>query len=536
MAVTARVQTISTGWTRDQIISELETAFSNSGLHGAGLSGLVKGYFDSGTSTQYTGYGPGTGASGGGTHGSLTNDSSGFGSTRDYGNFEFRNIPASGGSGSGVTFDVAYSSGVLEFCHVNNPGSGYTNGDTLTISAANLLGTSNGSADITITANVDSTTYGSSSSFFQKQGTSSDLYPWAVLKLDKDTSKKYGSTYYFIQVISDTQIQISPFLFWNPTVRNECGGQGLELINTAYRGDGVNLVDFSNYPPTGNVDATLPNNSSTKITYAIETSYDISFRTFQAQAPQDTGFSMFAFSQPDITATDEIQDLVKDAFAFPHWTTSVYDLDYVGDLHYLTFNTRLTGVNAEIYQEVPTTGTHNVGNSHYILANSLNGWAKAVSTSGESETETGFYGHPSVKWVSAKAGLYGPGGENQALYKRDASLEQLDYGDSNSTAIGRGHSAGFGYQTAGGYGNVTARTKQAIIRGIPYLPQLHPSVYTLPDDFVIIEFEYSTPLQQFLPNDTLTVSGSEVYTIILGGQDLTDNHETRALFLCARTT
>ena len=109
--------------------------------------------------------------------------------------------------------------GSLDKCYVNNPGSGYTNGDTLTISAANLLGTANGSADITITARVDSTTYGSSSTFFQKQATSSDTYPWAVLKLDKDTSKKYGSTYFFIQVKSDTEIGITPFLFWNPTVR-----------------------------------------------------------------------------------------------------------------------------------------------------------------------------------------------------------------------------------------------------------------------------------------------------------------------------
>ena len=135
----------------------------------AGLSGLVKGYFDSGTSTQYTHYGPGRGASGGGTHGGLTNDSSGFGSQTDYANFEFRNIPASGGTGSGATFDVSYTNGTLEFCHVNNPGSGYTNGDTLTISASNLLGTSNGSANITITANVDSTTYGSSSTFFKSK-------------------------------------------------------------------------------------------------------------------------------------------------------------------------------------------------------------------------------------------------------------------------------------------------------------------------------------------------------------------------------
>ena len=534
MAVTARAQTISSFWTRDQIISALETAFSNAGLHGAGLSGLVKGYFDSGTSTQYTHYGPGRGASGGGTHGSLTNDSSGFGSQTDYGNFEFRNIPASGGTGSGATFDVSYTNGTLEFCHVNNPGSGYTNGDTLTISASNLLGTSNGSANITITANVDSTTYGSSSTFFQKQGTSSDLYPWAVLKLDKDTSKKYGSTYFFIQVVDDTKIAISPFLFWNPTVKNECGGQGLELMGNAHRGDSSGVVDP--LAVTGNVSALISHLRRTDITYAIDTSYDIKLRSFQAQAPQDTGFSMFAFSQPDITATDEIQDLVKAAFAFPHWTTSVYDLDYVGDLHFVTFNNTLTGISAEISQEVNTQGEHNSGNGHYIIANSLNGWSNAVATLGESETELGFSGNPAVRWISAKSGTFAPGGGDQALYKRDASREQSDYGDANSAGFGRGYSGGFGYQTAGGYGNVTARTKHTIIRGIPYLPQLHPSVYTLPDDFVIIEFEYSTPLQQFLPNDTLTVSGSEVYTIIVGGQDLTDNNETRALFLCARTT
>ena len=68
MAVTERTQTISSGWTRDQIISALETAFSNAGLHGAGLTGLVQGFFDSGTSTQYSFYGPiSQGASGGGT-------------------------------------------------------------------------------------------------------------------------------------------------------------------------------------------------------------------------------------------------------------------------------------------------------------------------------------------------------------------------------------------------------------------------------------------------------------------------------------
>ena len=134
-------------------------------------------------------------------------------------------------------------------------------------------------------------------------------------------------------------------------------------------------------------------------------------------------------------------------------------------------------------------------------------------------------------WVAAKTGNT----SNHAIYKRDASREQLDYGDADISGR-RGYSGGFGYQTAGGYHNLTARTKHVIIRGIPYLPLLHPSVYTLPDDFVLIEFVHNTPLQKFLPNDTLTVSGSEIYTVIMGSQDISDNQETYALFLCARTT
>ena len=531
MAVTERTQTISSGWTRDQIISALETAFSNAGLHGAGLTGLVQGFFDSGTSTQYSFYGPiSQGASGGGTHGTIVNDSSGAGQTTDYGTFTFRNIPASGGSGSGVTFDVEYMGGSLDKCYVNNPGSGYTNGDTLTISAANLLGTANGSADITITARVDSTTYGSSSTFFQKQATSSDTYPWAVLKLDKDTSKKYGSTYFFIQVKSDTEIGITPFLFWNPTVRNYAGGENLELKGTAYRGDSSGIVDFTLTIPHGDVDNIKgfgQSNTTNTVTYAIDTNYDITLKTFQAQAPQDTGFSIFAFSQPSITATDEIQDLCKGAFTFPHWTTSVYDLDHVGDLHYLDFTPDLAN---SIFQTVRTASEHNTGAS-WIIADSLNGWATDVPSLGSGESESGSYADIQKTWVSAKTGNT----SNHAIYKRDASREQLDYGDADISGR-RGYSGGFGYQTAGGYHNLTARTKHVIIRGIPYLPLLHPSVYTLPDDFVLIEFVHNTPLQKFLPNDTLTVSGSEIYTVIMGAQDISDNQETYALFLCARTT
>ena len=42
-------------------------------------------------------------------------------------------IPTTGGSGSGMTVDIAESGGAVFYVHVNNPGSGYHNGDTIFI-------------------------------------------------------------------------------------------------------------------------------------------------------------------------------------------------------------------------------------------------------------------------------------------------------------------------------------------------------------------------------------------------------------------
>ena len=56
----------------------------------------------------------------------------------------------------------------------------------------------------------------------------------------------------------------------------------------------------------------------------------------------------------------------------------------------------------------------------------------------------------------------------------------------------------------------------------------------LPDDFVFIDFNYGTPNANIQQGDTVTVSGSEIYTVITGSYNQTTR--TRGILFCARTT
>ena len=66
----------------------------------------------------------------------------------------YTNIPASGGSGSGATFNFTISGGSISSLAINNPGAGYIDEEDLTILGSAL---NNGSAPgNNITINIDS--------------------------------------------------------------------------------------------------------------------------------------------------------------------------------------------------------------------------------------------------------------------------------------------------------------------------------------------------------------------------------------------
>ena len=56
----------------------------------------------------------------------------------------------------------------------------------------------------------------------------------------------------------------------------------------------------------------------------------------------------------------------------------------------------------------------------------------------------------------------------------------------------------------------------------------------MPDDFVLIDFHHDAPAANIQQYDTVTISGSEVYTVIQGSYDQTSS--TDGILFCARTT
>ena len=74
----------------------------------------------------------------------------------------------------------------------------------------------------------------------------------------------------------------------------------------------------------------------------------------------------------------------------------------------------------------------------------------------------------------------------------------------------------------------------AVIKGIPLNTKLIPTPYYIPDDFALIQFDYASPDALIQMWDTVTVSGSEVYTVITASYNQTNR--TRGVAFCARTT
>ena len=79
----------------------------------------------------------------------------------------------------------------------------------------------------------------------------------------------------------------------------------------------------------------------------------------------------------------------------------------------------------------------------------------------------------------------------------------------------------------------SASNFNVVIKGIPISANLVPVPYYIPDDFVLIDFDYASPSANIQQGDTITISGSEVYTVITGSYNQTTR--TRGILFCART-
>ena len=81
-----------------------------------------------------------------------------------------------------------------------------------------------------------------------------------------------------------------------------------------------------------------------------------------------------------------------------------------------------------------------------------------------------------------------------------------------------------------------------VIKGIPLQNCVSPNLYTLPEDFVLIDFNFIPGATTFLVGDTITISASEVYEVIQYSYtnsattyDGVTSNSVHGILFCART-
>ena len=505
MAITTTTISLASGYGRTDVIQQLEQGFAYLQWHQATASGIVTGI------TTY---------SGGGDVGSATTTY-----------YDVRQESTTGiGTGASFMIDRASDGTIPGYVLVNRPGMGYTDGETVTIPASEIGGTANGASNLTITVGIatdgsgDAVGFGSTGAFFKKDISDSATAPWAVARIGIDTSKEYGVTYRGFQMISDTNMMYKVGSSFYPNDANSSSTTKDRMGGYGNRFAGNYLLDLPHTPVTTNEyylgsSATqadnYPNGNTGGEAVASSNSYQLDLNIFRSAI--DTNFAVMAYRHPDKSA-NYITDKQYHTYILHNFTNNIWDLDYV----YLGGRTDiLVGATSEPEITFRTWGTGDV-------------WLGA----------SGYYPNRRV----AEFGYYPVDSSNigkpykDSVYKAVPANEQ---GDVSEIGIYYRNNSNASNLMNRGRGGATVNSELAdsvdssanygaVIKGIPLNTKLIPCPYYIPDDFALIQFDYASPDALIQMWDTVTVSGSEVYTVITASYN--QSNRTRGVAFCARTT
>ena len=269
MAITTYRQRAVAGWANTTPIYQLEGAFAQLGWHAGSVSGIV---------TGISGY---TGQSTVGTSNTTFYDAR----------------PKSGGTNIGVgdtcSFSVYRSNGGVYQVFVNRGGHGYADGDNLVIDGEAI----GGGTDMTVTALVDETTYGSTSTFYDKDVTNGSNNPWGVLRIENDNTKVYGDSYFGFQA-DGTKLYFSSGTSFYP-YDTDATQYNQGRYGNSFRGQQYQEV-VNDPTGTGNRLTTTSVNTSIDIAqfeYASSNSFTLELNVFRSGI--DTDFAVFSFKHPD---------------------------------------------------------------------------------------------------------------------------------------------------------------------------------------------------------------------------------------------
>lgn len=421
--------------------------------------------------------------------------------------------------------------------------SGWSDGDTFTI-PGDQIGGATPANDIVFGVNTPETASnvrdGICSVTVQNFGAGVNSYlklpetKKLVLRLENDASKTYGVTHYIFDIQSN-DYGLKMFSGIQPDFRNYYPGSTAQSY--VGRKGGYNNLDYSSVTGTD-----LDCNDETEFNFtgtATPTAYPLRIVTYRAQSPQDGDFAIIQFIQ-----TVNSIDIPHYTFSLPKGTQygqDVYDLDHVWQGFYTRF--QVSG-NRKILFDVKTPAYHsyesdNVG--YGIYREALYGYTRDVGDIAGGILTT----YASNRWtdnaIDSQSAYYSNQNNDHVFYFRDSTYDRQKSSRLFSSTLEENIND---YNAATNlYAVDSSADYDRVLKGLPLSDCASPRLYTLPNDFVMIDFNFTPGATTFIVGDTITISASEVYEVILPSfttsattYDGVANNSVHGILFCARTT
>ena len=377
---------------------------------------------------------------------------------------------------------------------------------------------------------------GSSTTFYDSSlvgSATTATYPYGVLKHVIDETKDFGTTFRTVSPRSyDGGVGLTDIMMWaGPRYfphnyqrqaepyyhRNGGHGYGKRYggernLDTAYDIDhnsGILQIPYSTSADDySQNEYTMPKTGG-------NTGYQLDLNVYRSSL--DPNFVVYSYKAPTLSST-HLNSNSFGTWFFHDYTTSLWDLDE-----------QFLGGMTQI--EIPYTGSTNTPQIAFRTypAGMINEYSGTIGRApNKRSAEWGYMPFDDSSYGSKyKYQVYESNTYPQQNNAEATSIYYRNRVDSPRRSNN---------QSSGTTGKLMPSTTDfnAVIKGIPLQAKWLPMPYFIPDDFVFIDFNYGTPNANIQQGDTVTVSGSEIYTVITGSYS--QSSRTRGLLFCARTT
>ena len=490
MAISTNTFTINASYSKGDMITQLESAFTWLGWHDeCNHTGIITGLVDRGMYQQDPHH-----------------------TSWSYIQWHDAEQYTSSGVGTDASFYMQRYYGNPQTVYVNRAGYGYTNGEYLEFLPGEASGSAAGGIGWGCTVYVDnSVSYGTTTTAFYTKNVNANLsYPYGILRHKIQDNKKYGVTYRAYSAQSLTQIEMSSGPYCHPKDWDLTGnGMGPGSDSTSKGGPrlGGDLYLDTQWSISESYGAEYTSPKSSYFrgqddlhTVASSNSYQLDLNVFRSGI--DPNFVVLSYRQPTLSST-KLRDNTFLTFIPHNFTTDVWDLDNV----WLGGVTLIQPYTSEQYRAGINIITVPYGTADYSYYN------KRMAEMPYDRSNDGIQAEWSSNLASGSPTNYINSYHNR-IYNRDAAYDvnQNPAGDVKPVNSDADYNA--------------------VVKGIPLNTLMVPSPYNMPDDFAMIDFDYASPSTNIQQGDTITISGTEVWTVITGSYNQTTR--TRGMLFCAR--